>query len=45
MAVAVKFHECFFEQNADTISFVSRTLRCAVLNLKTQDDNNDNISL
>lgn len=44
-AVAAKFYEYLFEQNADTVSSVPRALHSAVLDLKTQDGNSENILL
>lgn len=45
VAVAAKFYEHLLEQNGDTVSSVSRALHRAILYLKAQDGNSENISL
>lgn len=45
VAVAAKFYENLLKQNVDTISSVPRALHHAILDLKAQNDNSDNISI
>jgi CHAT domain-containing protein len=45
VAVAAKFYEYLFKEDADTVSSVPHALHRAVLDLKTKDGNSDDISL
>ena len=45
VAVAAKFYKHLLEQNADTVSSAPRALHRAILDLKTQDGNSEDILL